>query len=101
MREDLQYDFLLALFTNQERCFTDNSSAAQTKPRHPSGKATFGELYINSILSSSKCTKIQRDKMNDTPTFARDFAMMCLLVNVGRVNTTLACTPSTCYYIIR
>ncbi|EJD46236.1 hypothetical protein AURDEDRAFT_87453 [Auricularia subglabra TFB-10046 SS5] len=93
MREDLQYDFLLAIFTNQERAFTDTSSAAQQRPRHPSGKATFAELYINAILSSNKCTKIQRDKMNDTPAFARDFAMMCLLVNVGRVNTTLAFYP--------
>jgi hypothetical protein len=32
-----------------------------------------------------------RQKLVDNPTFAADFCKVALLVNCGRINTTLAC----------
>lgn len=55
---------------------------------------TFKELYMEALLHSGKCTKAMRDKMLLDEEFAEDFAKVCLLVNVGRINTTLACEYS-------
>jgi Ino eighty subunit 1 len=94
-REDIQYDLLDAIFSDTTAVFTNPSytgadGATPGQPQ-PAKKVTFGELYIGAILSSPKCTKVSRDKMIDTPTFATEFSKMCLLVNIGRINTTLAC----------
>lgn len=52
---------------------------------------TFKELYIEAIVGSARCTKTMRDKLIADPEYAEDFAKVCLLVNVGKMNTTLAC----------
>lgn len=59
----------------------------------PPGNAmlTFKELFIESLLQSGKCTRAMREKMVADENFAEDFAKVCLLVNAGRINTTLAC----------
>ncbi|CBQ67988.1 related to IES1-Subunit 1 of the INO80 chromatin remodeling complex [Sporisorium reilianum SRZ2] len=62
-------------------------------PREGAAKLTFKELYIESLLNSSKCTKSMRDKILADEEYAEDFAKTCLLVNVGRINTTLAFYP--------
>lgn len=54
---------------------------------------TFKELYIEALMHSGKCTKAMRDKILADEEFAEDFAKVCLLVNVGRINTTLAFYP--------
>ncbi|UZJ51001.1 hypothetical protein CBS101457_000321 [Exobasidium rhododendri] len=54
---------------------------------------TFKELYIEALMHSGKCTKAMRDKVLADEEFAEDFAKVCLLVNVGRINTTLAFYP--------
>lgn len=87
-RSDIQFDLLQAIFTDSTSAFTDQSP---DKKRGPPGKVTFCELYVNAILNSPKCTRVARDKMLETPSYAVEFAKMCLLVNVGRINTTLAC----------
>lgn len=87
-RDDIQYDLLHFIFSNPQAVFTDPACAP---PEPPGPKLTFGELYINAILTSPKCTKVSRDKMIETPSFATEFGKMCLLVNIGRINTTLAC----------
>ncbi|KAN0060414.1 hypothetical protein ACQY0O_007744 [Thecaphora frezii] len=56
-------------------------------------KLTFKELYIEALLNSGKCTKSMRDKIVTDEEYAEDFAKVCLLVNVGRINTTLAFYP--------
>lgn len=62
-------------------------------PKPGAAKLTFKELYIESLLNSSKCTKSMRDKILADEEYAEDFAKVCLLVNVGRINTTLAFYP--------
>ncbi|KOS14292.1 hypothetical protein Malapachy_3925 [Malassezia pachydermatis] len=61
---------------------------------HPGAeKLTFKELYIEALMNSSKCTKSMREKCFLDEEYAEDFSKVCLLVNVGRINTTLAFYP--------
>lgn len=60
-------------------------------PEPGAEKLTFKELYIEALINSQKCTKSMRDKILTDEEYAEDFAKVCLLVNVGRINTTLAC----------
>ncbi|TFY80420.1 hypothetical protein EWM64_g3592 [Hericium alpestre] len=67
--------------------FTDET------PGKPPIKVNFCDLYVNALFNSAKCSKIMRDKMNDTPAFAIEFGKISLLTNVGRINTTMAFFP--------
>jgi Ino eighty subunit 1 len=87
-RVDIQFDFLNAVFADSHAVFT-NPYAGDDTTTCP--KVTFRELYVNSILHSPKATKVLKDKMAESAMFAVDFAMLALLVNVGRVNTTMSC----------
>ncbi|WFD42274.1 RNA helicase [Malassezia psittaci] len=61
---------------------------------HPGAeKLTFKELYIEALINSSKCTRSMREKCLLDEEYAEDFSKVCLLVNVGRINTTLAFYP--------
>ncbi|OCH96564.1 hypothetical protein OBBRIDRAFT_765432 [Obba rivulosa] len=90
-RVDLQYDFLHHLFTNPQAVFTDPYKTLHGDP--PGTKVTFRDLYVNSLIHSPRCSKALRDKLTDTPEFGTEFAMMSLLSNVGRINTTMAFFP--------
>ncbi|KAI0067775.1 hypothetical protein BV25DRAFT_1819196 [Artomyces pyxidatus] len=85
-REDVQYDLLYYIFTDQSRVFTDET------PGKPS-RVNFCDLYVNALYNSTKCSKVMRDKMHETPAFAVEFAKISLLTNVGRINTTMAFFP--------
>ncbi|PPQ69069.1 hypothetical protein CVT25_004245 [Psilocybe cyanescens] len=87
-RLDIQYDFLQGVFDNTQEVFSD-PYAAGTEGK----KLCFRDLYIKAILNSPKATKNLKDKMNESPIFTLDFAMLALLVNVGRVNTTMSFFP--------
>ena len=56
-------------------------------------RLTFKELYLEALLNSSKCTRSMREKCIADEEYAEDFSKVCLLVNVGRINTTLAFYP--------
>ncbi|KAA1468638.1 hypothetical protein DENSPDRAFT_834019 [Dentipellis sp. KUC8613] len=86
-REDVQYDLLYYIFTDPTLAFTDET------PGKPPTKVNFCDLYVNALYNSTKCSKIMRDKMTDTPAFAIEFAKISLLTNVGRINTTMAFFP--------
>jgi hypothetical protein len=83
-REDVQYDLLDYLFTDKRAAFTDPFSNKRDK-------VTFGDLYINAVYNSNKCSKVLKERMADTPAFGIEFAKIALLTNVGRINTTMAC----------
>ncbi|KAK0246034.1 hypothetical protein EDD85DRAFT_42634 [Armillaria nabsnona] len=87
-RVDLQYDFLLNIFSDDQRVFTDPYPSAFSGP--PGGKVSFRDLYVNAIMHSTKATKALKDSMSASAIFATDFAMLALLANVGRVNTTMS-----------
>ena len=83
-REDLQYDLLYFIFADPTRAFVD--SMAPGKPL-----VNFCDLYVNALFNSNKCSKVLKDKMLQSPQFATDFAMLALLANTGRINTTMSC----------
>lgn len=84
-RKDIQYDFLKAVFDDDRKVFT-NSYEAETI-----GKQCFADLYIDTMSRSSKTSKVLRDKLLSDRDAAKGMAMVCLLVNIGRMNTTLNC----------
>jgi Ino eighty subunit 1 len=84
-RKDIQYDFLRYVFEDQNRVFHKVSDG-------PGGDTfTFADIYLDAMANSSKCSKILKDKLLTERPAAINMAMVCLLVNVGRMNTTLNC----------
>ena len=67
------------------------TSPIKTMPGEPPAKVHFCDLYVNALYKSSKCSKVLKDKMVETPMFAVELAKISLLTNVGRINTTMAC----------
>ena len=94
-RFDIQYDVLHHIFHDVQSVFTDPYSSGDS-----ASKVTFRDLYIKTILHSPKATKALKDKMTESEIFAEDFAMLALLVNVGRVNTTMSCAGHSFVLIV-
>jgi Ino eighty subunit 1 len=86
-RKDIQFDFLRAVFDNDKCVFTNTYEPDRL------GKQTFADLYIDTMSRSSKTSKVLRDKLLSDREAAKGMAMVCLLVNIGRMNTTLNCVP--------
>lgn len=82
-RKDIQYDFLRLVFYDETKCFTKYSDGTKDH--------TFADVYIDAMAKSSKCSKILKEKLLQDQEGAISMAMVCLLVNVGRMNTTLNC----------
>ncbi|RDB28397.1 Ino eighty subunit 1 [Hypsizygus marmoreus] len=89
-RADIQYDVLDNIFHDTHNVFTDPYPSTSDTP---AAKICFRDLYFTTIKHSPKATKALKDKMADLPKFADDFSMLALLVNVGRVNTTMSFFP--------
>ncbi|TPX17653.1 uncharacterized protein E0L32_012032 [Thyridium curvatum] len=85
-RKDIQYDFLKAVFDNEEKVFTNSYDDTMEKQ-------CFADLYIDTMSRSSKTSKVLRDKLLSDRDAAKGMAMVCLLVNIGRMNTTLNFFP--------
>ena len=82
-RKDIQFAFLRAVFDDETRVFTMASDGSKDH--------TFSEIYIDAMARSSKTSKILKEKLLAERSAALNMAMVCLLVNVGRMNTTLNC----------
>jgi Ino eighty subunit 1 len=89
-RKDIQYDFLKLIFENDKKVFTNSYEPDNI------GKQTFANVYIDAMARSSKTSKILRDKLLSEHEPAKNMAMVCLLVNLGRMNTTLNCESCQC-----
>lgn len=85
-REDVQYDLLQHIFADKNVVFTSQAPGTI-------GKVHFCDLYVNAIYHSTRCSKVLKDKMVETPAFAVELAKLSLLTNVGRINTTMAFFP--------
>lgn len=85
-RKDIQYDFLRCVFEDRTPCFTRFSEGDKN--------LTFADLYLDTMAKSSKTSKILKDKLQNDRPAAMNIAMVCLLVNFGRMNTTLNCESS-------
>lgn len=84
-RKDIQYQFLKLVFEDKTPVFT----------RYPDGEKNmdFADVYIDAMARSSKTSKILKDKLQNDKPAAISMAMVCLLVNFGRMNTTLNFFP--------
>ncbi|KAH9857939.1 hypothetical protein C2E23DRAFT_864948 [Lenzites betulinus] len=90
-RVDLQYDMLFHIFADKHAVFTDPYTTIRSDPAGT--LVTFRDLYVNALIHSSRCSKASRDKIRESPEFGNEFAMISLLSNVGRINTTMAFFP--------
>jgi Ino eighty subunit 1 len=84
-RADIQYDFLRFVFEDDKPVFHKASDGTDGH--------TFADIYLDAMAKSSKCSKILKDKLLTERAAASNMAMVCLLVNVGRMNTTLNFFP--------
>ena len=84
-RKDIQYEFLRTVFDDEHPVFTRASDGQEG--------CFFADIYIDAMARSSKTSKILKDKLQQDRAAAKNMAMICLLVNVGRMNTTLNFFP--------
>ncbi|EFR01658.1 hypothetical protein MGYG_04660 [Nannizzia gypsea CBS 118893] len=84
-RKDIQHLFLRMVFEDTTPVFT----------RYSDGKSglSFADIYIDAMAKSSKTSKVLKDKLTTDKPAAINMAMVCLLVNFGRMNTTLNFFP--------
>ncbi|RMZ86817.1 hypothetical protein DV736_g5957, partial [Chaetothyriales sp. CBS 134916] len=85
-RGEIQYEFLRLVIENDQKVFT-KFHGKQEKG------CTFADIYIDCLVESSKTSKILKDRLVVDRQAANNMAMICLLVNVGRMNTTLNFFP--------
>ena len=88
-RKDVQYDFLKLVFEDNKKVF---HKASDSTSRH-----TFAEIYLNTVANSSTCAEGLKLKLR-TEQPAITNAMLCLLVNFGRIDTTLSCEFDVCLH---
>ena len=82
-RKDIQLEFLRCVFEDDKKVFT--------MPSDKSKDHSFADIYIDTMARSSKSSKVLKEKLLADRAGAMSMAMICLLVNVGRMNTTLNC----------
>ena len=82
-RKDIQLRFL--------RCVFEDTAAVFTSAFDGSKGHTFADIYVDAMARSSKTSKVLKEKLLADKEGAMTMAMICLLVNVGRMNTTLNC----------
>lgn len=96
------FDFLAFVFSNSEYMFTPPTYTTENAALFPTDRQwSFAELYLDCLASSSKAGKTLREKMSESQEYAVNFAKICLLVNLNRLNTTHACKSSwlsSCFF---
>lgn len=92
-RKDIQADFLDALFSDQNAVFTNvyTDHGLENVPNPP--KLTFAQLYIRTLASSLKLSKVLRERLLEDFEMAVAVSKVCILVNAGRMNTTVNFVP--------
>lgn len=85
-RTDIQYDFLANVFHDERKVFRNSYEASDER-------FTFADIYIDAMARSSKTSKILCEKLLGDRKAGLNMAMVCLLVNIGRMNTTLNFFP--------
>ncbi|GAA5823605.1 hypothetical protein JCM11251_000695 [Rhodosporidiobolus azoricus] len=92
LRHDIQWQVLKEIFS--DRTFRFTAPVDQNSPPSDPIYLNFDQLFLESVLSSLKTTQNVRNKLISNPQFAINYCKLCLLVNTGRVNTTLAFYPN-------
>lgn len=90
LRNDLQFEVLTAIFNDREIRFR-----APLDPSKPPGSPpvylTFDQLFLEALLSGNRTNAAMRQKLIDHRDFGTNFCKLALLINIGRINTTLSC----------
>ncbi|CAI5756588.1 unnamed protein product [Candida verbasci] len=92
-RKDIQYDFLSALFDDPTPCFTNVFPHSSITNCNDNPKISFGELYVRTLAESNKCSRVLKEKLIRDFELGKAVSMVCILVNVGRMNTTINFVP--------
>lgn len=92
-RKDIQHDFLDELFTDETRCFTNYFPFCEVTNAANEPKLTFAELYVRTLAESNKLSKILRERLIKEKDMGIAVSKVCLLVNAGRMNTTVNFVP--------
>ncbi|KAK6461773.1 hypothetical protein DFJ63DRAFT_314404 [Scheffersomyces coipomensis] len=92
-RKDIQYDFLKALFDDPTECFTNSFPHSDLDNANNNPKIPFADLYIRTLAESSKCSRILKERLVRDKRWSSSVAKVCLLVNAGRMNTTINFVP--------
>ncbi|GAA5993712.1 hypothetical protein JCM10908_001341 [Rhodotorula pacifica] len=92
LRQDIQWQVLDHIFA--DRSFRFTAPVDSKSPPAPPIYVNFDQLFLEAILSSLKTTQNVRSKLIANPEFAMNYCKICLLINVGRFNTTLAFYPN-------
>lgn len=94
MRKDIQFDLLSFIFGNAHFRFTPPRYSSPAAALFPTDRQwTYAELFLDSLANSPKAAKNLREKMAESQQFAVGFAKVGLLINTGRLNTTVAFNP--------
>ncbi|KAM0746471.1 hypothetical protein T439DRAFT_384196 [Meredithblackwellia eburnea MCA 4105] len=92
LRMDVQHQVLTDIFS--DRTFQFTAPVDSVSPPSDPVLLNFDQLYLEAVLSSMKTTQNLRSKLIENQQFALNFCKIGLLINVGRINTTLAFYPS-------
>lgn len=92
-RKDIQYDFLHELFTDKLQVFTNVFPHCEVPNAANGPKLTFAELYVRTLAESLKSSKVLRERLIKDTDMGVAVSKVCLLVNAGRMNTTVNFVP--------
>lgn len=92
-RRDIQHDFLQELFNDETEAFTNYFPNCDIPAANNNPKITFSELYIRTLAESGKCSKILKERLLKDTEMGKSVGKVCLLVNAGRMNTTVNFVP--------
>ncbi|GEQ71410.1 hypothetical protein JCM33374_g5093 [Metschnikowia sp. JCM 33374] len=92
-RRDIQYDFLEELFNDKQKVFTNTFSHCEVPNAANGDKLTFAELYVRTLAESSKSSRVLRERLIKDWEMGISVSKVCLLVNAGRMNTTINFVP--------
>ncbi|AGO13838.1 AaceriAGL028Cp [[Ashbya] aceris (nom. inval.)] len=112
-RKDIQFAFLYELLSDKRQIFENTHVGSFSISAGPptndvlnvtdvtytarnfigNSRLTFSQLYVLTIASSKKCSKILRDKLLFDHQVAFSTCVLSLLVNFGRLNTTVNFFP--------
>lgn len=92
-RRDIQYDFLNELFSDKLRVFTNYFPHSDINNAVNGPKLTFAELYVRTLAESSKSSRILSERLIRDSEVGISVSKVCLLVNAGRMNTTVNFVP--------
>lgn len=92
-RKDIQFEFLECLFSDDHKVFTNYFSWCEVPNAANSPKLTFAELYVRTMAESLKSSKVLRERLIKDLEMGTNVGKVCLLVNAGRINTTVNLLP--------